>query len=122
MLFKELPPSVKKAANLRVNAEKDTAVVTRLVQNWREPTNPISNTIGATSTNVDFLISAPYADKLPIKVAEMIRKSIPFAVLIPLPLLNEIDRTGKGSIDEEVRKKRLNMKLVRELGPQGCTR
>ncbi len=93
MLFKE---SVKKAANLRVNAEKDTAVVTRLVQNWREPTNPISNTIGATSTNVDFLISAPYADKLlPIKVAEMIRKSIPFAVLIPLPLLNEIERTGK---------------------------
>jgi hypothetical protein len=42
MLFKELPASVKKAANLRVNAEKDTAVVTRLVQNWREPTNPIS--------------------------------------------------------------------------------
>jgi hypothetical protein len=106
-----LKPS-KKAANLRVNAEKDTAVVTRLVQNWREPTNPISNTIGTTSTNVDFLISAPYADKLPIKVAEMIRKSIPFAVLIPLPLLNEIDRTGKDGIDEEVRKKRLNMKLV----------
>jgi hypothetical protein len=63
MLFKELPASAKKAANLRVNAEKDTAVVTRLVQNWREPTNPISNTIGATSTNVNFLISAPYADK-----------------------------------------------------------
>ncbi len=42
----------------------------------------------------------------------MIRKSIPFPVLIPLPLLNEIDCTDKDSIDEEVRKKRLNMKLV----------
>ena len=31
MLFKELPLSVKKVMNLRVNAEKDTAVVTRLV-------------------------------------------------------------------------------------------
>jgi hypothetical protein len=112
MLFRELPLTVKRAMNIRVNAEKDTAVVTRLVQSWREPTNPISNTIGSTSTNVDFLISAPYADKLPLKVAEMIRKDIPFAILIPLPLLNEIERTGKDSIDEEVRKKRLNMKLV----------
>ncbi len=31
MLFRELPLSVKKATSLRVNAEKDTAVVTRLV-------------------------------------------------------------------------------------------
>ena len=112
MLFRELPLSVKKATNLRVNAEKDTAVVTRLVQSWREPTNPISNTVGNASSNIDFLISAPYADKLPTKVAELIRKDIPFAILIPLPLLNEIDRNGKDSIDDEVRKKRLNMKLV----------
>ncbi len=61
---------------------------------------------------MDFLISAPYADKLPKKVAELIRKDIPFAILIPLTLLNEVDRTGKDSIDEEVRAKRLNMKLV----------
>jgi hypothetical protein len=112
MLFRELPLSVKQAMNIRVNAEKDTAVVTRIVQKWREPTNPISNTIGSPSTNVDFLISAPYADKLPNTVAELIRKDIPFAILIPLPLLNEIDRTGKDSIDEQVRKRRLNMKLV----------
>ncbi len=112
ILFRELPLSAKKAMNLQVNAEKDTAVITRLVQSWGEPTNPISNTIGNTSSNVDFLISAPYADKLPKKVAELIRKDIPFAILIPLPLLNEIDRSGKGSIDEEVRAKRLSMKLI----------
>jgi hypothetical protein len=51
MLFRELPLTVKKAMSIRVNAEKDTAVVTRLVQNWRDPTNPISNTIGSTSAN-----------------------------------------------------------------------
>ncbi len=61
---------------------------------------------------MDFLISAPYVDKLPNETAELIRKDIPFAILIPLPLLNEIDRTGNDSIDEEVRTKRLNMKLV----------
>jgi hypothetical protein len=58
------------------------------------------------------LISAPYADKLPLKVDELIRKDIPFAVLLPLSLMNEIDRTGKTSIDEAVQKKRLNMKLI----------
>jgi hypothetical protein len=39
-------------------------------------------------------------------------KEIPFAVLLPLSLLNEIKRTGKTSIDEAVRKKRLHMKLI----------
>ncbi len=58
------------------------------------------------------MISAPYADKLPLKVAELIRKDIPFAVLLPLSLLNEIERTGKTSVDEPVRKKRLDMKLI----------
>ncbi len=67
--------------------------------------NPISNTVGSMSDKIDFLISAPYADKLPPKVAELIRKNIPFAVLLPLSLIKEIDRTGKTSIDETVRKK-----------------
>jgi hypothetical protein len=83
-----------------------------MVQRWREPTNPISNTIGSLTDKTDFLITATYADKLPLKVAELIRKDIPFAALVPLPLLNKIERTGKTEIDEDVRSKRLNMKLV----------
>jgi hypothetical protein len=56
---------------------------------------------------------------MPPKVAQLIRKDIPFAVLLPLSLINEIDRTGKTSIDEAVRRKRLNMKLIiaTSLGP-----
>ena len=77
-----------------------------------KPTNPISNTVGSISDKIDFLISAPYADKLPLKVAELVRKDVPFAVLLPLSLLNEIERTGKTSVDESVRKKRLDMKLI----------
>ncbi len=94
-----------------MNAEKDTNVVTRIVQRWRTKTNSISNTISG-SERTDFLISAPYADKLPIKVAEYIRQDIPFAILIPLSLLNEIDRVGKNQIDEVVRDKRSRMKHV----------
>jgi hypothetical protein len=95
-----------------VNAEKDTIVATRIVQRWRNPSNPISNTVGSISDKIDFLISAPYADKLPLKVAELIRKNVPFAVLLPLSLLNDIERTSKTGIDESVRQKRLDMKLV----------
>ena len=103
---------MRNALSIRVNAEKDTIVATRIVQRWRKPSNPISNTVGSITDKFDFLISAPYADKLPLKVAELIRKNVPFAVLLPLSLLNEIDRTGKTSIDEAVRQKRLSMKLV----------
>jgi hypothetical protein len=83
--------------------EKDTNVVTRIVQRWRALGNPISNTIG-DSGGTDFLIATPYAYKLPLKVAEYIRKDVPFAILVPLSLLNEIDRTEKNEIDENVRK------------------
>jgi hypothetical protein len=112
MLLKELPLSVRNALSIRVNAEKDTIVATRIVQRWRNPSNPISNTVGSLSDQIDFLISAPYADKLPLKVAELIRKNVPFAVLLPLSLLNDIERASKTDIDESVRQKRLDMKLV----------
>ena len=39
-------------------------------------------------------------------IAELIRKEIPFAVLLPLSLLNEIKKTGKTSINKSVRKKK----------------
>ncbi len=74
-LLKELPNSVRNALSIRVNAEKDTMVATRIVQRWRKPSNPISNTVGSISdSKIDFLISALYADKLPLKVVELIRK------------------------------------------------
>ncbi len=59
MLLKELPLSVRNALSIRVNAEKDTSVATRIVQRWRNPSNPISNTVGSLSDKIDFLISAP---------------------------------------------------------------
>jgi hypothetical protein len=112
MLLKELPSTVRNALSIRVNAEKDTVVATRIVQRWRKLSNPISNIIGSLSDKIDFLISALYADKLSLKVAALIRKNVPFAVLLPLSLLNDIERTGKTGIDESVRQKRLDMKLV----------
>ena len=111
ILFTGLPEEIRNLEYFSVNAEKDTNVVTRIVQRWRTKSNPISNTIGG-SERTDFLISAPYADKLPLKVAEYIRQDVPFAILVPLSLLNEIDRIGKDQIDELVRDRRSRMKLI----------
>ncbi len=111
MLLSELPEEIRKLERFCVNAEKDTNVVTRIVQRWRSLSNPISNTIGGTE-GTDFLIAAPYADKLPLKVADYIRRDTPFAILIPLSLLNEIERIGKNEIDNHIREKRSRMKLV----------
>ncbi len=71
----------------------------------------VRNTIGGTE-GTDFLIAAPYADKLPLKVADYIRQDTPFAILIPLSLLNEIERVGKNEIDNHIREKQSRMKLV----------
>jgi hypothetical protein len=90
MLLDELPKEVMAALHIRVNAEKDTQVATRMVQRWRTPTNSISNTVGSTNEKLDLLISAPYADKLPLKAAELIRQDIPFAVLVPLYLISSL--------------------------------
>ncbi len=69
MLLKEPPSTMRNALSIRVNAEKDTLVATRIVQRWRKPSKPINNTIGSISDKIDVLISASYADKLSLKVA-----------------------------------------------------
>ena len=42
-LLQRLPDSIRKAHSIRVTAEKDTHLATRIVQRWRVPKNPISN-------------------------------------------------------------------------------
>ena len=51
-------------------------------------------------------------DKLPPKVAELIRKEIPFAVLLPLSLLTKLKELVKPASTNPFIKKRLNMKLI----------
>jgi hypothetical protein len=42
VLLENLPPQVADCRTMRVSANKDTAAVSRIVQKWRKPTNPIS--------------------------------------------------------------------------------
>ena len=112
VLLKRLPDSIRHARNIRVNAEKDTPVATRITQKWRTPTNPIINTRGDAPGKYDFLIMLTFADKVTNKVADLIRKDIQFAALVPVSLLNEIDRKPDGKIDLTVQKARLLMQVI----------
>ncbi len=101
---------------MRVSANKDTAAVSRIVQKWRKPTNPISQgKLGsfvepksrdeaeseAESFSMDpgsassdapgklnaFSIGTPHADTGVMEIRELIVSGKAFAVLTPISLL-----------------------------------
>lgn len=111
-LLDRLPPSLMDAKHIRVNAEKDTVVAARIVQKWRNQKNPISIVRGDATGPCDFLILAPFADKITHTVARLIKKKQPFAALVPVDLLHEIDRNKAGKIDEEVKTLRESMPSI----------
>ena len=111
ILLDNLPEQVCTATNMRVHAEKDTTVAARIVQKWRRPTNPIS-TVRKAPTKADFLIFASYADKVTHQIADHIRNGQPFAALVPIDLLHEIDKDKNGCIDEKVKALRQKMPTV----------
>jgi hypothetical protein len=53
-----------------------------------------------------------FADKVTNKIADLIRKDIQFAALVPVSLLNEIDRKPDGKIDLTIQKARLLMQVI----------
>jgi hypothetical protein len=115
-----------------VSANKDTAAVSRIVQKWRKPTNPISQgKLGsfvepksrdeaeseAESFSMDpskatpdapgklnaFSIGTPHADTGVREIRELIVSGKAFAVLTPISLLPQIARgTSENEMDEEI--------------------
>jgi transposase InsO family protein len=112
LLLKQLPDSVRETLSIRVNAEKDTPLASRIVQKWRKPRNTINTLKMEAPAKYDFLIAAPFGDKITHRVADLIRKDKPFAILMALSLLTEIDRKADGTIDLEVRAKRIKMPTI----------
>ena len=78
-LLKHLPKHVKDAKIMRVHTNKDTAAAARIVQKWRTPTNPISQSQMTSDTRSDFIISTPYADRGTLKIAQLLKENKAFA-------------------------------------------
>ncbi len=129
-LLENLPPQVAECRAMRLSANKDTAAVSRIVQKWRKPTNPISQgKLGsfvesksrdeaeseAESFSMDpskvtpdapeklnaFSIGTPHPDTGVREIRELIVSGKAFAVLTPISLLPQIAR-GTNEMDEEI--------------------
>ena len=111
-LLQRLPDSIRNAHSIRVTAEKDTHLATRIVQRWRVPKNPISNVRSDNKEDFDFLIAAPFAEKVTHKVAQLIREGKKFAVLIAVDLLPQIKVTKAKENDKVVEQALLNMPTI----------
>ena len=131
-LLENLPSQVAECRAMRVSANKDTAAVSRIVQKWRKPTNPISQgklgsfvepksrdeaeseaevfsmdpskeTLGAAGKLNAFSIGTPHADTGVREIRELILSGKAFAVLTPISLLPQIARgTSENEMDEEI--------------------
>jgi hypothetical protein len=108
-LLQRLPDSIRTAHRIRVTAEKDTHFATRIVQRWRVSKNPIFNVRSDDKEDFDFLIAAPFAEKVSHKVAHLIREGKKFAVLIAVDLLPQIKVTKTKENDEFVQQYLLSM-------------
>jgi hypothetical protein len=134
-LLENLPPQVAECRAMRVSANKDTAAVSRIVQKYRKPTNPISqgklgSFVGpgaqretgpeAESCSMDngrlaaetieklnaFSIGTPHADTGVREIRELIMSGKAFAVLTPISLLPQIARgTNEREMDEGIAEK-----------------
>ena len=103
-LARYLPDSIKKIKTIRLYANKDTAALSRHVQAWRTPTNPISQgRLGSTEfvdNSTVFFIGVCHAEKSVDEIKELLSSDKQFAVLLPTGLLSEISR-GENNQDNE---------------------
>ena len=102
-LFSRLPDRVKDSKYLRVSAERDTAA--RIVQRWRNPSNPISVIRPEATGYFDFAITATYADNATHRLADLLRKKKSFAFLLPTTLLQRVQQRDNGTNDAGVQEK-----------------
>ncbi len=112
LLQRLIPDSIRTAHSILVIAEKDTHLATRIVQRWRVPKNPISNVRADDKEDFDFLIAAPFAEKVTHKVEQLIREGKKFAVLIAVDLLPQIKVTKTKENDKMVEQCPLSMPTI----------
>jgi hypothetical protein len=95
-LTKFLPESVKKMKTIRLYSNKDTMALSRHVQAWRTPTNPISQGRLTSSSFIDdsavFFIGICQAEKSIEEIMQLLASDRQFAVLMPTGLFPEISR------------------------------
>ena len=89
-LLQHLPDRIRNATTVRVHANKDGAAASRVVQKWRTPKKPISQTQLTAPGKTDFIIGTPHADRGTLRIGQLLLEDRAFACLHPTSLINEI--------------------------------
>ncbi len=92
-LLSNLPECIKTHENVRVYAYKDTAALSRHVQQWRTPKNPISQGRLSSATAKDSLhIGIMHTDGNFSELIDLSKQDKQFAMLCPIGVIAQLSR------------------------------
>ena len=92
-LLNNLPECIRSHENVRVHAYKDTAALSRHVQQWRTPKNPISQGRLSSATVKDsFHIGIMHTDGNFKEVLDLLKQGKQFAMLCPIGIVAQLSR------------------------------
>ena len=111
-LLKYLPDTLRNHENVRVYAYKDTAALSRHVQQWRTPKNPISQgRLSSASAKDTFHIGIMHSDSSFKEVHELLQSEKQFAILCPIGIISELSRKENGLDNQWVHDQNLDEKV-----------
>jgi hypothetical protein len=100
-LLNNLPERIKDHENVRVYAYKDTAALSRHVQQWRTPKNPISQGRLFSATAKDsFHIGIMHTDGNFREIIDLLRQNKQFAILCPIGVIAQLSRKENNGDDK----------------------
>jgi hypothetical protein len=99
---------------IRLYANKDTTALSRHVQAWRSPTNPISqgrlDSADFADNSAVFFIGVCQAEKAADEVKQLLASDKQFAILLSTGLLSEISRE-ENSDGVEIHNKKIERQI-----------
>ena len=114
-LLNHLPEHVRTYENIRVYAYKDTAALSRHVQQWRIPKNPISQGRLSSATAKDsFHIGIMHTDGNFKELEDLLKQNKQFAILCPIGVISQLSRMENSNDNQWAYDKEVD-KLVLEL-------
>jgi hypothetical protein len=102
-LLSHLPEYMKDHENIRVYAYKDTAALSRHVQQWRNPKNPISQgRLSSATANNSFHIGIMHTDGNFKELIDLLKENKQFAMLCPIGVISQLSRKENGDNNQWV--------------------
>ncbi len=115
-LLQYLPENIKNHENVRVYAFKDTAALSRHIQQWRTPKNPISQgRLSSATAKNSFHIGILHSDGNFKELLDLLEKDQQFAILCPIGvIISQLSKKENDAHNQWENDERLDM-LIHKL-------